>query len=267
MLRQTVRRFVRGHRLTARMLGELRVERMMRAAGASDLHRCMELVREGSMFIDVGANVGDFSLAACRKLGHTGMVLALEANPTVYQELIMSTCGARVAALNLAASDHSGWATLDVPVDPRGSAMPALSSLERRSDHEHLSHFQVRTVRIDDLVSATPRVSAMKIDVEGHELAVLQGAVETLARDRPSLIVEIEARHLVDHTMHDVIGWMASQGYEAFGLDGEALMPWSEFDLHENQTRWLTTGDGPSCVMAGAPYINNFLLVPDGQAE
>ena len=240
MRRQAIRRFVRAHRITARMLGELRVERMIRNARASDLRRCMELVRKGSVFIDVGASVGDFCLAACRRIGPSGLVLALEANPAVYQELVMSTRGARVAALNLAASDHSGWATLQVPVDRNGSPMAARSSLEHRADDASMPCVRVRTVRLDDLVSASPAVSAIKIDVEGHELKVLKGTEETLARDRPALVVEIEARHLVDHEMDDVIEWMSSRGYDAHGLDGADVIPWSDFDVFENQTRWLS---------------------------
>ncbi len=259
-----LRNFVRGHAVTARPLGELRVTRMLRDPRANDLRRCVALVRPGTMFIDVGASVGDFSLAANRRIGRDGMVLAFEANPEVYQDLVMSTLSARVTALNLAASDRSGWATLQVPHDAHGTTMRARSSLEQHSASSHYSTYRVRTVRIDDLVSDKPIVSAIKIDVEGHELAVLRGAEETLESHRPALVVEIEARHLVGHDISDVVRWLTARGYVAHALDGDRLVPWQDFDVTRDQTQWLRE-DGPRGVMAGAPYVNNFLFSPGPQ--
>jgi len=257
-----LRRWVRRHRLSARVLGEFRVEQLSRSPKARDLQRCTALTREGSVFVDVGASVGNYSLAACRKLGRSGMVLALEPNPLVFEELLASTWGARITPLNLAASDRSGWATLRVPVSPNGSAEGPLGSLETRASADQVAHHRVRTVRLDDLISGTQAVSVIKVDVEGHELSVLQGATETMSRDRPCLVVEIEDRHLVDVGVHDVVEWTVGQGYEAFAIGTKSLIPWAEFSVHQHQTRWLTRIGATTSIIPGAPYINNFLFIP-----
>ena len=262
MKRVAIGRWARRHRLSARALGEIRVAQLSGRRGEADLQRCMSLARDGSLFIDVGANVGNYALAACRKVGRSGAVLALEANPDVYRELITSTWGARVIALNLAASDRSGLATLEVPVDRLGSVQSQLGSLESRSSGGSLSFHNVRTIRVDDLIGGEQIVSVIKIDVEGHELSVLKGAEETIERDRPSLVIEIEARHLVDHEIRDVVEWILAKGYDGFVIDGQGLLPWREFDAYQHQARWLTEVDGSSVITDGAPYLNNFLFTP-----
>jgi hypothetical protein len=95
-------------------------------------------------------------------------------------------------------------------------------------------------------------VSSIKIDVEGHEEAVLEGAMETLKRDRSSLLIEIEERHNPGATQC-VPARMASLGYSAHFLIDGRLRPISEFriDLHQDQA-------------GGGKYVNNFLFVqPD----
>lgn len=213
------------------------------------------------MFIDVGANVGTYSLAARRVVGRSGTVLALEANPVVFRELVTSVRSAGVTCLNLAASNQSGWATLSVPTDANGIAETQLASLEARNSAGENLTMLTRTTRIDDLVPWGASVSVIKIDVEGHELAVLEGATETLNTSRPALVVEIEARHLVGVLLEEVVGWVRARGYDAFGIASVGLIPWARYDVFEHQTRWLASQDGLTTIQRPAEYVNNFLFL------
>jgi hypothetical protein len=96
-------------------------------------------------------------------------------------------------------------------------------------------------------------VGLIKIDVEGAELGVLEGAVETLRRFRPLLLVEIEQRH---HRapIGGVFERLRALDYDGHFLDGRGVVrPIEEFDVERHQ---VATLDNP----ARGPYINNFLF-------
>jgi FkbM family methyltransferase len=207
--------------------------------------------------------VGNYTRALAKAVGRRGRVLAVEPSPVVFEELIRSTWAARVAALNLAASSEPGWAQLSVPVDLRGNTQDQLATLEQR-DHRLTRVVPVRRVRLDDLIGADRPVSLIKIDVEGHESDVLLGATETLDRHRPSLVIEIEQRHLVGRSVADVVSWLVDRRYACFGLRERALLPWSEFDVDRDQSQWVRAREpfGPTVLTDARRYVNNFAFIP-----
>ena len=75
-------------------------------------------------------------------------------------------------------------------------------------------------------------------------------------------MVEIERRHLVGRTVADVAACLLDRGYVCWGLRGRALVPWTEFDVRLDQTRWL---DG-SRITDLASYVNNFIFLPAERA-
>jgi hypothetical protein len=109
--------------------------------------------------------------------------------------------------------------------------------------------------RLDD--QGLSGVSFLKIDVEGHELPVLRGGDELLARDRPVLLVEIEQRHLGDQThVSDVVGHLTSRGYRCFFRLGGS---WVEFDQFRPQAHQDEAAVGTR------RYVSMFLFMPDGR--
>jgi hypothetical protein len=96
----------------------------------------------------------------------------------------------------------------------------------------------------------------IKIDVEGHELAVLEGARQTLQSRRPALLIEIEARHRPDGIVQPVFDLLHSQGYEgSFFLNGQRR-PLAEFDPARHQHIDEHAASTPR------GYVNNFAFVP-----
>jgi hypothetical protein len=92
----------------------------------------------------------------------------------------------------------------------------------------------------------------LKIDVEGHESAVLAGGRKTLERYRPALLVECEARHRPDGDVRAVFDFLCGLGYEGTFFHNGGRRPLSEFDpaVHqriESHSRRLPYG-----------YVNNF---------
>src|SRR5947208_1003151 len=91
--------------------------------------------------------------------------------------------------------------------------------------------FEVETRRIDDY--DMPDVGFIKIDVESHELAVLEGAAATLARHTPNLLIECNEEHQPD-AVERLGAWLDAHEYSAVFVDGRELRPIDEYqrDVH-----------------------------------
>jgi hypothetical protein len=117
-----------------------------------------------------------------------------------------------VVVHDVALSDRSGKATLRVPPMDFG-----FSTIEPNNDlcgktrgSDDPIEVCVKRNKLDD--SELDNIGFIKIDVEGHELEVLQGASETILRERPTLLVEIEERHRLG-SLTAVHEYMESYGY------------------------------------------------------
>jgi hypothetical protein len=100
-------------------------------------------------------------------------------------------------------------------------------------------------------------VGLVKIDVEGHETAVLRGAAGIIERDRPVFIIEAEERHRAG-AVRDVEEELSRQDYNGWYLRGGRLHSMSEFDAGRDQPR---TGVNGARKVAGDRYVNNFIFV------
>lgn len=252
-------RRLRSHRPTARLLTEYWGRALPRVEANADLRACLRYAARGSVAIDVGASVGNYAAAMSRRVGASGQVLALEPNPDVYAELVRSTWGTNVVALNLAASVESGVATLAVPTSGADHHAP-LGTLQPLTGET--ATYAVRCVPLDHLVEQHRPVSLIKIDVEGHERAVVAGARETIAQHTPVLVIEIEARHTSPETVVRTVDELIDLGYTCTPLSGFDTMRWEDFDVDAHQSRHLTP-DG-AAILPGheQSYVNNFLFTP-----
>jgi FkbM family methyltransferase len=184
-----------------------------------------DLVRQhltaGDVFLDIGANIGWFSLLASTIVGPSGHVHAFEPRtPTVdylRRSILMngleSTITVHGVGLDSGASEQFlGWVK-DTP-NP-GSSM-VMSSVT----HEGMDSIPIRLVALDTL--SIPRVNFVKIDVEGAEMRVLEGGANTLGRNRPIVLSEIhpDQLHRVSRVSpSDYFAWFLNKGYRAFIAD------------------------------------------------
>ena len=142
----------------------------------------------GSVFVDVGANIGVFSLPAARQVGPEGRVLGVEASSIVfgYLERNVRANGARNVRLHQCAVTDgrvSPVAFYDAPRSKFGMG----SMADRFGGPPTAVHAR----RLDDLVAeeAIPRVDVLKVDVEGFEAAVFRGATRLLNGPLPPVVV------------------------------------------------------------------------------
>ena len=149
-------------------------------------------IRPGATVIDIGANMGFFTLRFARWVGPTGRVIAVEPETEnlrrLRHRLERSGLTANVDVIEGVAAEEPGM--LRLAINPFHPA-------DHRIGKEGLP---VRAWTVDELVAARgwPAISLIKIDVQGAELRVLRGARATLARFHPRLFVEIDDGALED---------------------------------------------------------------------
>ena len=193
-------------------------------SGERELRVLEQLVRPGGISIDAGANKGVYSYWLSR-ISHR--VAAFEPNPKMYWVLARSV-PANVDTYAIALGDADGTAEMILPVQRSGRYSNQGGTLQPRkmedSDKE-TARFAVEQRRLDSF--SFRDVSFVKIDVEGYEIEVLAGAAETLARERPVLLVEIEEGQN-KRPLDEAIRIVCDYGYLAHFVRGAEILPLSE---------------------------------------
>lgn len=215
--------------------------------GEPELRLLPRLCPREEAALDVGANYGVYTWHLRRSAAE---VVAFEPQP-IAAAFLRRAFGARVRIEEVALSDEAGEVVLRVPND---RMLDGCATIEPSNALADISTSAVRVPRrrLDDY--GFGRVGLIKIDVEGHELAVLRGGAELIARDRPSLIVEAEDRHRPG-ALSSVHGHLRALGYRGLFLQDGRLLPLEQLAFE--------AGD---CLgaKAAARGINNFIFVGRG---
>jgi FkbM family methyltransferase len=212
-------------------------------------------IRPGDVAVDVGANKGSF-LPSLSWAAGPGTVVAFEPQPALADYLRRACRAARLTNVVVEAagvSDRAGRLTLHVPgaggVSPGASFEPVVAAVSPGRD------VAVPVVTLDDYFqSETRKIAAIKVDVEGHELAVLRGAEGMLARHAPLVVFECEARHVGVEGLRAALTFFAERGYGGWFVRRRRVVGLQEFDssVHQDQSAgrfW----DAPG-------YCNNFIM-------
>lgn len=143
-------------------------------------------LEEGQVFLDIGANIGFYTLFAARRVGSKGRVISFEPDPMTYESLKRSVelnGFSWAKCVNVALSNRSGEIAFYTVSD--GSAHSLVPEIEKRANR-YSGKANVRVARLDDLnregVLDVPRIDLVKIDVEGEEERTVGGMLETLER-------------------------------------------------------------------------------------
>lgn len=172
------------------------------------------LVPKGGVAVDVGANIGATAIPMAEAAGETGVVVAFEPQRLVHHLLCgnVALAGLRnVYCLHKAAGKEPGAVMVpDFHLDKPGN-YGGLSLLDSKMFAEQKHDMcPVDMIRVDDLRLA--RCDLIKVDVEGMELDVLEGARRTIEGHMPALCVEDDRPDLVPK----LVAWLWDAGYEIF---------------------------------------------------
>lgn len=185
------------------------------------------LLQPGDTFVDVGANTGVISLIGSRWVGANGRVYSFEPSLREFEHLtrnLETNTAMNITPVRLAVSSGSGRAALRVAqpshagLNTLGGAFPYAGI-----DTDHIE--TVETTTLDAFVDAQriARVAVLKVDVEGAEAAVLQGAHRVLADHRPAMVVEVYSRalELNGADRETVERLLRTQQYRLYSIDDD----------------------------------------------
>lgn len=208
------------------------------------------LCEPDAMALDVGAHYGIYSYFMAR---HSRQVIAFEPNSALASRL--ACMGGNIQVKHLALSDKAGDAHLTIPM--LGTMQQtALASIQH--DHRQVGmEVVVSRARLDELDLGSMCIGFIKIDVEGHELCVLQGCTGVLMRDQPTLLVEAEDRHRAN-AVGSIRDFLTTFGYQGFFLCQSRLYPIEIFSVTAHQR--IPT-ERPM------PYINNFIFIARAEVK
>lgn len=181
-------------------------------------------LRRGDIFVDVGANIGLFTVIASRRVGTGGEVFAFEPCAKTYQRLLRNielNNMNNVKCFQMALSDRSG----QIQMNSSSDGYDAWNSMAPPYAGSAFTTEMVGTVTWDNFVreqNLKGSVTMIKIDVEGWESHVLSGGIETLSRqDAPVLQVEFtdEASQAAGTSCQALYRQLAGLGYQMFVYD------------------------------------------------
>lgn len=177
-----------------------------------ELRWILSILNSGDVFVDVGANVGVYSVHAARKVGPSGRVVAIE--PSAQAAAILTAnasandLGDIITVINAAASNTQGslylagnaeqWNSLSLSASPTGP-MIAVTTLDK-------------TLASD--ASLAGRIKCIKIDAEGVETQVLQGAANVISQSSPYIVFE----NTFETTRCEAALWLKQHGYKILTL-------------------------------------------------
>ncbi|MBV9375442.1 MAG: FkbM family methyltransferase [Alphaproteobacteria bacterium] len=210
-------------------------------------------LRPGSVVIDVGAHLGEWAVPLARKVGEAGRVLAIEPAPRAAAALettLVANALHQAEPVRCAVGDHDGVAEFAVPIVTSARIDSGTARIGPAcAGHEAL---QVPLRRLDSLADEydLAALDLIKIDTEGHERRVLDGAADILRRHRPVLV--IETGHEADGDRSAIRDRLAGLGYRMLGI----LLDYG-----------MASADWPAYVAIASPFragdAHNVLIVPE----
>jgi FkbM family methyltransferase len=200
-------------------------------------------LREGDIFVDIGSHIGYFTLLAASLVGEKGNVLAFEPEPINYNLLLenIKLNGLQnVTSYNVALGSEEKQtqffqANPELANDGGHALWDIARCLEDNQNPEYVAEFrkciQVTLKRLENcLPNNLPNIRMIKIDVEGAEMAVLQGSDRILRAGVPYIICEIHdfALSQMGSNQFELRRYMYDLGYKSY-----AISPTGDFQLIE----------------------------------
>ncbi|MDQ3193231.1 MAG: FkbM family methyltransferase [Bacteroidota bacterium] len=178
-------------------------------------------LKPGATFLDIGANIGFFSLLASKKVQNHGKVFSFEPVPSTFKKLKenieINKCK-NITVFNNALSDNKETLAMQVSID----GFDAWNSFGKPSGGNKFSEIQFQTDTIDNLISTklfSDKIDLIKIDVEGWELFVLKGAEKILLSDYGTVfMIEFNDENFkgAGYIGNDIFDFLESYGFSLY---------------------------------------------------
>lgn len=191
----------------------------------------LSLIKPGMNVLDIGANVGFYSLLAAEKIGSQGSLICFEANPEmsdiVFQNLQINGFGSRSKVVDKAVYSENSSLTFNIfeKFLSSSSLWTDLGDIDSRRDS--IKELTVEGVTLDHFFSAGTRIDFIKIDAEGAEPFILKGAKRVL-EDNPNVIILMEFAPLFITKAYGSVeilyGELKSMGFRIFRIEHDSTL-------------------------------------------
>lgn len=185
-----------------------------------DIFKIGMFIKKGATCIDIGANVGMYSVICSKYAGQNGKVLAFEPSTQTYRALynvingkIMSL--SNVQLFNMALGDKDANVDLIFSYENNGRIMDPLTRIGN-------SQGNIKMTTLDRIITSLniERVDFIKIDVEGFEFNVLKGAVNVISKFHPLILMEVDNQWLERYSSSskNICNFLEQFAYKPFVL-------------------------------------------------
>jgi len=211
----------------------LRKVRHVSPSDEPDLEIVKALVRDGDHVIDLGANIGVYTVFLSRLVTASGRVYSFEPMPATFGFLEFNVRTLRlrnVILRQVAITDHACTVEMAVPSDARGLENFYQASVVRNGPQARPARTTiVQGSPLDEAIPAEDKpVAFIKCDVEGHELHCLKGATRLISRSRPAWLMEVGGNpEQGGSNAAAVFALMRDWGYRPFLFKDHRVLPWT----------------------------------------
>jgi FkbM family methyltransferase len=175
--------------------------------------------------IDIGANIGYYTILASRLVGPENRVFSFEPQANVVNKLrrnIQANALRNVEVFSFALADKPGTVAFNLPAE----GIEAFGSMHANGRFKVAKTVDVETHRLDDVLEklGNPKIGLVKMDAEGAELLILRGATKLLSSpDKPDLIFEANEVNCkpFGYCVFDILQYVHSFGYKLRQVDYE----------------------------------------------
>ena len=212
-----------------------RLQRSIKRNDEQEINLVKKFIKSGTDSIDVGVYRGVYSYEMSK---YSEKVHSFEPNPIIFKYINknLKKFIKNIHLYNFALSNQNKTINLKIPIRNSNSNKEIFeeyyemgkATIHNENNFENYENFEIQTKKIDEL-SFDNKISFIKIDVEGHELEVIEGAKNTIKRDKPVLLVEIEKQY-TKKEVAESINFINSLGYKSYFFDKKDLKSTNELN-------------------------------------
>ena len=198
-----------------------RLQRSIKRNDEQEINLVKKFIKSGTDSIDVGVYRGVYSYEMSK---YSEKVHSFEPNPIIFKYINknLKKFIKNIHLYNFALSNQNKTMNLKIPIRNSNSNKEIFeeyyemgkATIHNENNFENYENFEIQTKKIDEL-NFDNKISFIKIDVEGHELEVIEGAKNTIKRDKPVLLVEIEKQY-TKKEVAESINFINSLGYKSY---------------------------------------------------
>ncbi len=186
-----------------------------------EIHHLPEIINEGDICIDIGANLAYYTVFMAKMTGNSGKVYAVEPVPLfrrIWKENVSRKRLRNVEMLPYALGESEKTVDMGMPA-PDGIVHHGMTKIVQDNNKGFHARFKAEMKVPDKLFADIPRIDFIKIDIEGYEYPVLQHMLTTIRKHQPNLQIEMSKNR------DKIFELFESEGYLPYVLVGGILIP------------------------------------------